>query len=209
MGTEDGRPLVESTIDSLLANPATRRDIKADFASLTIGSGSAAIVLCDRRLSRAQTPLFGGTFRTDTESHELCKGGDAAAAGDSLRMHTDAEALLLAGTNLAADTWCETKRLLGWSNDNVQKVVTHQVGRAHRKLLFERLGLDPSLDSPTVEYLGNTGAAAVHGPLPGGRAESHSIGRPRRLAGHRQRTQRAHARRRMVIGRRANLRRAA
>ena len=76
-------------------------------------------------------------------------------------MHTDAEALLLAGTNLAADTWCETKRVLGWSNDNVQKVVTHQVGRAHRKLLFERLGLDPSLDLPTVEYLGNTGAAAL------------------------------------------------
>src|SRR5580704_13696858 len=134
VGTEDGRPLVESTIDSLLANPAlTRRAIKADFASLTIGSGSAAIVLCDRKLSRHEHRLLGGAFRTDTESHELCTGGDAAAAGDSLRMQTDAEALLLAGTNLAADTWCETKHALNWSNNDVQKVVTHQVGRAHRK----------------------------------------------------------------------------
>jgi acyl-CoA:acyl-CoA alkyltransferase len=27
--------------------------------------------------------------------------------------------------------------------------------------LFERLGLDPSLDLPTVDFLGNTGAAAL------------------------------------------------
>ena len=162
VGTEDGRPLVEGTIESLLANPSlTRREIKADFASLTIGSGSAAIVLCDRKLSWREHRLLGGAFSTDTENHELCTGGDAATAGDSLRMQTDSEALLVAGINLAADTWCETRRVLGWTNDDVQKVVTHQIGRAHRKLLFERLGLDLSLDLPTVEYLGNTGAAAL------------------------------------------------
>jgi hypothetical protein len=39
------------TIDSLLNDPAlTRQSIKPAFASLTIGSGSAAIVLCDRKL---------------------------------------------------------------------------------------------------------------------------------------------------------------
>jgi acyl-CoA:acyl-CoA alkyltransferase len=162
VGTEDGRPLVENTVESLLGNPSlTRREIKADFASLTIGSGSAAIVLCDRKLSRSEHRLLGGSFRTDTGNHELCTGGDAAAAGDPLRMQTDSEALLEAGIDLAADTWCQTKRALGWSNDHVQKVVTHQVGRAHRKLLFERLGLDLSLDLPTVEYLGNSGAAAL------------------------------------------------
>ena len=53
VGTEDGRDLVEGTIDSLLKNPnLTRQSIKLDFASLTIGSGSAAIVLCHRDLSR-------------------------------------------------------------------------------------------------------------------------------------------------------------
>ena len=53
VGTETGRDLVEGTIDSLLNNPdVTRKDVKLAFASLTIGSGSAAIVLCDRKLSR-------------------------------------------------------------------------------------------------------------------------------------------------------------
>jgi acyl-CoA:acyl-CoA alkyltransferase len=163
VGTEDGRTLVESTIDSLLASPTlTRQEIKSDFASLTIGSGSAAFILCDRDLSRHNHRLLGGTFRADTESHELCTGGEAAQApGETLRMQTDAEALLHAGINLAAETWCQTKRVLGWTNEGIQKVVTHQVGRAHRKLLFERLGLDPALDLPTVEFLGNTGAAAL------------------------------------------------
>jgi 3-oxoacyl-[acyl-carrier-protein] synthase-3 len=163
VGTEDGRALVESTIDSLLGNPAlTRQDMKADFASLTIGSGSAAIVLCDRKLSRRGHRLLGGSFRADTTNHELCMGGAGGEQSTNpLRMRTDAESLLYAGIDLAAETWCETKRVLNWSTADVQKVFTHQVGRAHRKLLFERLGLDPSLDLPTVDFLGNTGAAAL------------------------------------------------
>ena len=71
------------------------------------------------------------------------------------------EALLHAGINLAGKTWDDTKHTLGWSNDDVDKAFTHQVGRAHTKLLFERLGLDPALDYPTYDRLGNTGAAAL------------------------------------------------
>ena len=164
VGTEDGRGLVEGTIDSLLADPAvTRQSIKLDFASLTIGSGSAAIVLCDRRLSRTGTRLLGGMCRANTTSHELCAGGIAAEkhGDDRPRMRTDSEALLHAGVELAAATWDDTRRTLGWTNDDVDKVFTHQVGRAHRKLLLERLDLATEMDFPTVEFLGNTGAAAL------------------------------------------------
>jgi 3-oxoacyl-[acyl-carrier-protein] synthase III len=162
VGTEDGRGLVEGTIESLLANDSlTRQEIKQDFASLTIGSGSAAIVLCDRKLARSGHRFLGGAFRAETASHELCTGGDANTQSDALRMQTDSEALLHAGIALAECTWQDAKRALGWSNADVDKAFTHQVGRAHRKLLFERLQLDPAIDFPTVEYLGNTGAAAL------------------------------------------------
>src|SRR5580700_3217987 len=163
VGTEDGRALVEGTIDALLANDSlTRQDVKQDFASLTIGSGSAAIVLCDRKLSHDDRRLVGGAFRAETSSHELCTGGDSAKQpGDALRMQTDSEALLHAGIALAESTWNDAKHALGWSNADVTKAFTHQVGRAHRKLLFERLHLDPAIDFPTVEYLGNTGAVAL------------------------------------------------
>ena len=84
VGTETGRDLVDGTIDTLLHSPdATRNDVKLAFASLTIGSGSAAFVLCDRKLSRKGTRLLGGMHRSDTESHRLCAGGvESARHGD-------------------------------------------------------------------------------------------------------------------------------
>jgi len=166
VGTETGRDLVEHTIESLLANPnLTRNDVKREFASLTIGSGTAAVVLCDRRLSNTGNRLLGGVFRCATEHNRLCAGGESghvsASNGERPLMQTDSEALLHAGVELAVGTWAETKRTLGWSNADVGSVFTHQVGRAHRKLLLERLELDPAKDFPTVEFLGNTGAVAL------------------------------------------------
>ena len=164
VGTEDGRDLVEGTIETLLNTPTlTRKDMKREFASLTIGSGSAAIVLCDRKLSRTNNRLLGGTFQADTSSHELCAGGSEheTYGDDRPRMQTDAEALLHAGVELAGKTWEECKKSLGWRNSDVNKTITHQVGRAHQRLLFERLGLDPAIDYATVETMGNTGAAAL------------------------------------------------
>jgi 3-oxoacyl-[acyl-carrier-protein] synthase-3 len=159
-----GRPLVEGTIDRLLNDASlTRKDVKYEFASLTIGSGSAAVVLCDARLSCTGNRLLGGVFRAETGSHELCAGGvDSVRAGDGRpRMSTDSEALLHAGIDLAAQTWPLFLHGLRWDSGNVDRVFTHQVGRAHRKLLLDRLGLSPDVDFPTVEYLGNTGAAAL------------------------------------------------
>lgn len=164
VGTEDGRDLVEGTIDTLLHAPnVTRKDMKLEFASLTIGSGSAAIVLCDRRLSRSGNRLLGGAFQADTSSHELCEGGseNETYGDDRPRMQTDSEALLHAGVELAAKTWDECRQTLDWHNSDVNKAFTHQVGKAHRKLLYDRLGLDPAIDYPTVETLGNTGAVAL------------------------------------------------
>jgi len=164
VGTEVGRDLVEGTIDSLLGTPETsRKDVKLAFASLTIGSGSAAIVLCDKKLSQTGNRLLGGAYQTDTSSHELCEGGvEAQTHGDGRpRMQTDSEALLHAGVALGAKTWEAAKQSLNWTNSDVDKSFSHQVGKAHRKLMYEQLGLDVNLDFPTVETLGNTGAAAL------------------------------------------------
>ncbi|MEZ6059284.1 MAG: 3-oxoacyl-ACP synthase III [Planctomycetaceae bacterium] len=164
VGTETGRGLVEGTIDSLLKdNRLTRQSIKPAFASLTIGSGSAAIVLCHRSLSRSGHRLLGGALLSDTTGHNLCAGGvEAGTHGDDRpRMETDSEALLHAGIALAERTWEQAKQALNWTNADVDRVFTHQVGKQHRNLLMQRLQLDPDLDFPTVERFGNTGAAAL------------------------------------------------
>lgn len=163
VGTETGRDLVEGTIDWLVNDPSvTRKDVKRAFASLTIGSGSAAILLMDESIARGPARLVGGAVLTDTSHHRLCAGGTENRRGDGRPlMDTDAEALLHAGVNLAAATWDAFLTNLGWSSADVHRVATHQVGKQHRKLLLERLQLDPRLDYPTVEFLGNTGAAAL------------------------------------------------
>lgn len=164
VGTEDGRGLVEGTIDTLLTTGnVTRQTIKGEFASLTIGSASAAIVVCDAKLSRTGNRLLGAGCLTDSSHHDLCAGGVKSEhfGDDRPRMQTDSESLLHAGIGLATQTWDDTRRVLGWRNSTVNKAFTHQVGKAHRKLMYESLGLNPAIDFPTVEFLGNTGAAAL------------------------------------------------
>jgi 3-oxoacyl-[acyl-carrier-protein] synthase III len=178
VGTEDGRGLVEGTIDTLLGDPHTdRAAMKAAFASLTIGSASAAIVLTHRDRSRTGHRLLGGVCRADTAAHTLCEGGvEAGQYGDDRpRMQTDSEALLHAGVNLAERTWVDCRKELGWTNAMVTKAFTHQVGRAHRKLLYDRLGLDPAIDFATVDWLGNTGAAALPSAAALGIEQGHLV----------------------------------
>ncbi len=163
-GAEIGGPLVQGTIDRLLKDEnITRKTIKYEFASLTIGSGAAAIVLCQRDISRTGHRLRGAVTLTDTSSHRLCHGGSLSESSNDGRpsMSTDSEALLHAGVNLAEQTWQAFLSEMDWKSDEIDRVVTHQVGRAHRKLLLERLGLSEELDYPTVEFLGNTGAVAL------------------------------------------------
>jgi 3-oxoacyl-[acyl-carrier-protein] synthase-3 len=159
---EDGRSLVEQTLADLLERERTdgelRSALKQAFASLTIGSGAAAVVL-----ERARAPgqrLLGGAVLTASEHHELCQGDRVEAGGGPL-MATDSEALLAAGAELAARTFARFLGELRWTRSEIERVVTHQVGSAHRRALFEQLELDPALDYPTVETLGNTGSAAL------------------------------------------------
>ena len=162
VGTETGRDLVEGTIDSLLSDPGvTRKDVKLAFASLTIGSGSAAVVLCHEDLKPDGPRLLGGAVRADTTHAALCTGGDELDAAGRPRMATDSEALLHAGIGLARRTWDDFLTNLDLRGGDVSKVVTHQVGRAHRKLLLEGLEIPPDRDFPTVETHGNTGAVAL------------------------------------------------
>src|SRR3990172_7883092 len=65
------------------------------------------------------------------------------------------------GVATGAETFARFLAVAGWEPDHIDRTFCHQVGVAHRKLLFESLGLDPAVDFATLETLGNTGAAAL------------------------------------------------
>jgi 3-oxoacyl-[acyl-carrier-protein] synthase III len=164
VGTESSRPLVENTIQRLNSDTTLTRDqMKLAVASLTIGSASAAVVIADREISRTQNRLLASVARANTQYHALChSGGDESVAGGMQPwMTTDSERLLHAGVATAKEAFACFTGELRCQADDIDKVFCHQVGVAHRRLLFESLGLRPHADFSTVEFLGNTGSVAV------------------------------------------------
>lgn len=164
VGTESGRQLVEHTIESLnAATHLTRRQIKTAIASLTIGSGSCAVLLVDRRASRTQNRLVAATVRTHTEHHRLCHSGRDEAVGSGMKplMDTDSEQLMHEGIRAGAETFPDFLAACGWSREQLSRTFCHQVGATHRKLMLEAVGLDESIDYSSLEWLGNTGSVAL------------------------------------------------
>ncbi|PTX94358.1 3-oxoacyl-ACP synthase III [Opitutus sp. ER46] len=154
---ENGRPLVEQTLRTLVEQPLSRNAIKPFFANLTIGSGAVAAVVCHESLVRGRKHrLLGGVARAATQHSALCQGDTYGA--ESLAMQTDAEQLLIAGVQLARETW---RRFAAEQGETYTRYICHQVGSTHRRKLYEALGLDEAKDFSSFETLGNTGSVAL------------------------------------------------
>lgn len=148
---ECSREAQQATIDRLRRPDATRRDVKDQFATLTLGSGAAAMVLAAADTHTEGHRLVGGVSRAATQHHELC-------VGDSTRMRTDAKGLLDAGLELAEATWAHVGP---WDWQNMDLYVMHQVSVAHTRGVVDRLGLDPRRVPATFPMLGNVGPASL------------------------------------------------
>lgn len=174
---ENGRPLVEQTVQTLLATTLSRNAIKPYFANLTIGSGAVAAMVCHRSLVKGRAHrLLGGVARAATQHSELCQGDTHGA--EALAMQTDSEQLLIAGVGLAQETWRDFTAEQGALFD---RFICHQVGSTHRRKLYETLGLDLAKDFSTFETLGNTGSVALPATLcaavdAGAVQEGHRVG---------------------------------
>ena len=156
---ENSGPLLEETLNHLLNDPAMdRKRIMPFIASLTIGSAGVAFLLTHESLAPHGPKIVGGSSMTDSSSVELCQG-DGSTHG--LMMETDSEALLKAGVKLSQDNWKKALGVLGWQNSDVDKIIPHQVGSAHRLAMLTSLGLPLDRDFQTVEMFGNTGSAAL------------------------------------------------
>lgn len=156
---ENAGPLIDQTLKHLINDPQMdRKRIKPFMASLTIGSAAVAILLTHASLSPDKPKILGGSTLTDSSSVELCQG-DGSTNG--LMMETDSEALLKAGVHLAQENWQRALEVLNWKNQDVDKIIPHQVGTAHRLAMLTQLGLPTDRDFQTFEQFGNTGSAAL------------------------------------------------
>ncbi|WP_420453525.1 3-oxoacyl-ACP synthase III [Ilumatobacter sp.] len=150
---EGSRYTQETTIARLQQPDATAADVFAEFASLTLGSGAAAAVLCRFDQHPESHRLVGGIARSGTQHHELC-------IGDLDRMQTDSHGLMIAGLDLAEAAWKHSGEDFDWEV-GMDHYIVHQVSQRHTELLCERLGIDPDRCPRTFPDYGNCGPAAI------------------------------------------------
>jgi len=153
VNAEGSRHTQEVTLDRLNSPEATAEDIKSQFATLTLGSGSAAMVLGRADAHPEGHRVVGGVSRAATEHHDLC-------VGDLERMRTDSKKLFEAGLSLALDTWRDAAGEFDWAGE-IDWFVAHQTSTVHLRAMANALGVDPQRFPVTVETYGNMGPAAV------------------------------------------------
>lgn len=151
---ESAREVIEATVERLNTTDADLADFRNNYAALTLGSGAVAAVLTHSSISRTGHQVTGHVSLADTRQSHLC-------LGKPTEMIVYARPLMEAGVNLAKATWKEAASTFGWTQDNVDLFVCHQVGKRHHEFLFESLGLEESKAFLTYPYLGNVGPASV------------------------------------------------
>jgi len=149
---EGTREVYDNTINNLNENGEGLADIIANFATLTLGSGSAAAVIGRHSENPGSHRMLRGFFRAATQHHELCVGSLEG-------MTTDTRALLDAGIELAKLAWDDAGAGDTWGGRD--RYIFHQISEVHTNAMLDVLGIDPDKVPKTFPYYGNIGPAAV------------------------------------------------
>lgn len=148
---EGTREIQANTVAALLDETASADDLFSNFASLTLGSGSAGMVLGRKSDNPGSHQVVRGFFRAESSHHDLCVGGLE-------NMRTDTRALLEAGTSLAKLAWDDAEKD-DWAD--MDCYVIHQVSQVHTNAMIDVLGFDAAKAPMTFPKFGNMGPAAI------------------------------------------------
>ncbi len=151
---ETSGPITEATIQRLLNDDIDEAQFRAQFASLTLGSGAAAMIMSDARICDEGHAYTGCVTRSASEYNQLCKG-------QMEWMETDTRVLLREGLGLARQTYGAAVEAMGWDAEKLDHIVIHQVSRIHTESIVELLGLERSKIHTIFQELGNIGPASV------------------------------------------------
>lgn len=160
---ESSREINEIMIRQMNEHPTMELFTKS-LATMTGGSGAAAVLLTDGSFTPSRRPkLLGGVNIAEPEYHELCRWGIRSESPENHipYMQTDAVAVMKHGVELGKKTWDIFARELELTPGKVDKVICHQVGEAHQKLILQTIGIDSEKDFTTFEFLGNMGTVSL------------------------------------------------
>jgi 3-oxoacyl-[acyl-carrier-protein] synthase-3 len=154
VNAENANIVYQKTIERLNREGITAEEFRNEFASLTLGSGAAAMVLARRELVPDGPQYRGGVTRAATQWSHLCRG-------NLDRMVTDTKMLLIEGIKLAQLTFGAARQALGWAVEEMDEFVIHQISRAHTEAFLKTFGIDPQKVLTIFHEHGNIGPASV------------------------------------------------
>jgi 3-oxoacyl-[acyl-carrier-protein] synthase-3 len=160
---ESAREINEIMIERMLKERRMEH-FASSLATLTGGSGAVAVLLTDGSFSGSERRrLLGGVCLTAPEHHLLCLWGMAPDNSGCYHqvMSTDGVNVMNHGVELGKRTWKTFLPHLGWSAEQVDQVICHQVGSAHQNAILTTLGISHDRDFTTYEYLGNMGTVSL------------------------------------------------
>jgi 3-oxoacyl-[acyl-carrier-protein] synthase-3 len=159
---ESARQIVDFTIERLLESKNIDM-FRKTLATLTGGSGAAAVLLAERSFSDSGHTLIGGVIKNAAEHHKLCRWGpDTGIPASGLHvMETDSVGVLKNGVALGTETFREFRKELSLPEGKPDKIICHQVGSSHQRSILESLGIPQEKDFITYKYLGNIGTVSL------------------------------------------------
>jgi 3-oxoacyl-[acyl-carrier-protein] synthase-3 len=151
---ENAKVVLESTVKRLVQANITISTFFRHFATLTLGSGGAAMLVgrADRYPDAPRIKALASL--TDPLSNELCRG-------DMDFMETDASKLLACGVELARATFERGKAAFGWSRKYFDLIISHQVSEVNTRRFAESLELPWDKVKKTYPDYGNMGPVAI------------------------------------------------
>ena len=146
----------EKTLHRLGQPDVTAEQFRDEMATLTLGSGAAAMVMARAELAPGAPRYRGGVTRSATEWNHLC-------VGDLVhdRMIADGRMLMIEGVKLGRKTFEAARIALGWAVEELDQFVIHQVSKAHTKAFLKAFSIDPTKVMTIFGEHGNIGPASV------------------------------------------------
>jgi 3-oxoacyl-[acyl-carrier-protein] synthase-3 len=151
---ENSRPILENTLTTLLSPGTDIGTFFRNFATLTLGSGGAAMLLGRAEEDpQAPRPLSLSTL-SDPLANDLCRG-------TILGMETDSALLLTRGVDLAKRTFLKGQNAFGWQCSDFDLFLCHQVSEANTQKFAEARELPLEKIFKTYPTFGNMGPVAI------------------------------------------------
>jgi 3-oxoacyl-[acyl-carrier-protein] synthase III len=158
---------INKTIDTI-----TRDELVKVLPTFTLGGGAVAFVLTHESIARSGIRYLGGVSVCASEHAALCGGNGDFCLDPTVTpedefplMETESSKLIEAAAYLGGSVWPEVSDTLGWSVDDIDHIICHQVGRQVNTEFYNKMGLPFEKDFAIYRDYGNMVSAALPSAL--------------------------------------------